>query len=301
MSWGITLNALEVSTEQFLSAFYDPDDIVYFRHFDDKKRGTDPGHNKECRMNNLMSILPVLRKENAADQGIYFVVNGGGQSDAAVKKAGRCRAQFMECDEIPLHDQLEQINSFMLEPSIVVKTRKSLHAYWILKNGNINHFREIQQGLVRQFNSDPVIVNESRVMRLPGFNHCKQDPIPVTVIHWRPDLKYTQLELAKALPKPEKKAERKRDQARAGQQIPEGQRVSALISLIGSLKHSNLSNEAIRSAIRAENETRCYPPLTDYELEREVFPAVERFPSEPMPKKKKYNTSLFCFFCLYCI
>ena len=35
MSWGITLNALEISTEQFLSAFYDPDDIVYFRHFDD--------------------------------------------------------------------------------------------------------------------------------------------------------------------------------------------------------------------------------------------------------------------------
>lgn len=58
--------------------------------------------------------------------------------------------------------------------------------------------------------------------------------------------------------------------------IPEGQRVSALVKLIGSQRAKGLSTEAIRAAVRAENEARCIPPLTDQELEKEVFPALKR-------------------------
>lgn len=42
--------------------------------------------------------------------------------------------------------------------------------------------------------------------------------------------------------------------------IQEGSRVSALLSLIGKLVDLNLSNEAIKSAIEHENNTRCIPP-----------------------------------------
>lgn len=58
--------------------------------------------------------------------------------------------------------------------------------------------------------------------------------------------------------------------------IPEGQRVSALVKLIGSQRAKGLSTEAIRAAVKAENEARCIPPLTDQELEKEVFPALKR-------------------------
>lgn len=58
--------------------------------------------------------------------------------------------------------------------------------------------------------------------------------------------------------------------------IPEGQRTSALVSLIGSLKAKGLDNEAIKAAVRAENERKCNPPLTDWELEKTVFPALKR-------------------------
>lgn len=64
--------------------------------------------------------------------------------------------------------------------------------------------------------------------------------------------------------------------------IPEGQRTSFLVRLLGSLQGKGLSDTAIRSAIRAENEEKCVPPLTDRELDREVFPALTRFPKEPM-------------------
>lgn len=59
-------------------------------------------------------------------------------------------------------------------------------------------------------------------------------------------------------------------------QIPEGQRVSTLVKLIGSQRGKGLSTEAIRAAVTAENEARCVPPLTEQELEKEVFPALTR-------------------------
>ena len=58
--------------------------------------------------------------------------------------------------------------------------------------------------------------------------------------------------------------------------IPEGQRVSVLVQLIGSQRAKGLSTEAIRAAVKAENEARCIPPLTDQELEKEVLPALKR-------------------------
>lgn len=58
--------------------------------------------------------------------------------------------------------------------------------------------------------------------------------------------------------------------------IPEGGRTDAMIKLIGSQRGSGLSDEAIIAAVRAENEARCVPPLTDQELEKTVFPALKR-------------------------
>ena len=58
--------------------------------------------------------------------------------------------------------------------------------------------------------------------------------------------------------------------------IPEGGRVSSLIALIGSLRNKGLGDGAIIAAVRAENTDRCIPPLTDGELQKEVFPALKR-------------------------
>ena len=58
--------------------------------------------------------------------------------------------------------------------------------------------------------------------------------------------------------------------------IPEGERTITMIRLIGSLKSKGLDDEAISAAVRAENEKKCVPPLTDQELEKTVFPALRR-------------------------
>ncbi len=74
-----------------------------------------------------------------------------------------------------------------------------------------------------------------------------------------------------------------------GQIIPEGQRTDALIKLIGSLKSKGLSDQAIQAAVRAENEECCNPPLTDYELGKQVFPAINRGWKEERPYKVNFN------------
>ena len=60
--------------------------------------------------------------------------------------------------------------------------------------------------------------------------------------------------------------------------IPEGQRTDTLFKLACSLQAKGLSDTAIRTAIKAENQSKCKPPLSDSELEREVFQALQRYP-----------------------
>ena len=148
----------------------------------------------------LVNVMPELHRCNLDKRGVFFVVNGGGNTDAETKAKGKARAQFMEIDNIPLADQLELIKQFPAEPSIIVRTRKSLHTYWLLDNGNIKQFREIQPRLPLYFHGDTANINESRTMRLPGFNHCKAEPVPVEIIKFDPGIKYTQQELATLLP-----------------------------------------------------------------------------------------------------
>lgn len=60
------------------------------------------------------------------------------------------------------------------------------------------------------------------------------------------------------------------------EQIPDGERTNALIAMIGSSKAKGWSEDAIKVAVKAENDLKCVPPLTDQELERFVFPALKR-------------------------
>ena len=61
-----------------------------------------------------------------------------------------------------------------------------------------------------------------------------------------------------------------------GDVIPDGMRTDTLFKLTCSLIDKGLSENAIRASVRAENDSRCNPPLTDKELEQNVFTAFKR-------------------------
>lgn len=189
--------ALNVPVEEFLRPMFGPGEKICLRVFDDKKTGAFKRAKLETTLSGLPGLMDTLKKHNEQNRGIYFVVNFGGHEDAEIS---RVNAQFMECDDLPLEEQLKQIEAFPLTPSLIVKTRKSLHTYWLIKDGDVASFRRVQKRLAAHFHGDRSCVNESRVLRLPGFNHCKKEPVAVECIHFRPELRYTQTELEQYLP-----------------------------------------------------------------------------------------------------
>ena len=177
--------------------FFDPGETVCLRVFDDRKTGTFKGAKLECEAGKIEAMTDTLKKHNAQNRGIYFVINYGGHEDTDIS---RINAQFVECDSLSFEEQFAQVETFALPPSLIVKTRKSLHCYWLMKGAKVENFRRVQKRLVAQFNGDSACVNESRVFRLPGFYHCKEEPVMVECVKFNPELRYTQTELEAALP-----------------------------------------------------------------------------------------------------
>lgn len=169
---------------------------INIRVFSDKKGTGFKGKNLSFNMKDFHSKSKILMVHNEANRGIFFVVNSGGNSD---RKINKINAQFFECDTLSLEEQMENISKFSLEPSIIVQTKKSLHVYFLIKNGKVEKFRDIQKKLAKHFNGDGSCINESRVMRVPGFYHCKEDPVRVKCIKFNPNLFYTQEDLEREL------------------------------------------------------------------------------------------------------
>ena len=194
-----SLNGLNITPTEILSTMFEPHETICFRVFADRKDEIFCGGYKcESTLANVAGTLENLKQHNDRHRGIFYVVNHGGHEDSAIT---RINAQFVEMDDVSLEEQLARVEAFPLEPSLIIRTRKSLHVYWFVKNGEVERFRHIQKQLVKQFNGDSACVNESRVLRLPGFYHCKQEPIMVEVVKYNPELKYSQEQLSEFLPK----------------------------------------------------------------------------------------------------
>lgn len=246
---------LEINPAVFLAAFHGGP--YGLRSFAEGSGGRGGGRNRTVTAAELAegALLQALRAENDGERrGIFFVVNPGGHKDAEITGVA---AQFVEADALPLNSQWDNLMAFPLAPSIIVRTRKSLHGYWLLagvgdpgrsriastnqmtsrnvplssegnaksghlinaptnqnqipvldgdapdhsvaESASLAQFRPLQKQLAAHFGGDPVISNPSRVMRLPGFNHHKREPVAVCCLLFEPQRRYTQAELAAAL------------------------------------------------------------------------------------------------------
>lgn len=169
-----------MSVSEFLQQFYpDPAEPIWLRTFDAK--GLPKGvhgfpQNIETRIEQIRTDVAFQNrlKQINEKQGIYFVVNSGGTKDAEIT---RINAVFCEIDDKPIIEQHDIFdNESPWSPSIRIVTRKSVHAYWLPSEPlTTENFLELQQGLIKFYNSDKSIKNLSRVMRLPFFNHVRFD------------------------------------------------------------------------------------------------------------------------------
>ena len=191
---------MEVSAQQVLLSLFNAQDTVCLRVFADRKDDIYKGQKLSVECGKFTSMEDTLKQHNALHRGIFYVVNYGGHDDDSIT---RINAQFVEMDSGTFEEQQAKIDAFPLAPSMIIRTQKSLHTYWFISGGEVLKFRPIQKGLVKHFGGDPACVNESRVMRLPGYDHCKKDHVKVECILFHPERKYTQAQLAKHLPQVE--------------------------------------------------------------------------------------------------
>lgn len=106
------------------------------------------------------------------------------------------RALFIDCDaQLP--------TSFHVQPSVIVQSSSSGkgHAYWLLDEtvNDLQNFEPAQKALIKHYDTDKCIHNLSRVMRLPGFYHMKDESFQVTVLELN-DTRYSIETVVSSLP-----------------------------------------------------------------------------------------------------
>jgi hypothetical protein len=200
---------------EFLGAFFpDENESIHLRSFKPRTAPASPTLHSRMyetsprRLRTDRQLQETLKANNVT-QGLYFVVNSGGNED---KNIQRYNGFFVENDTLPIEEQHAKLTAAPIQPSIRVETLKSVHAYWLC-DGDCNEveWRAIQEGLIKYFDGDTKIKNPSRVMRIPHFNHVKYDNEsgrycykPVKVVEFSPQRRYTVDDMESAFLKQQK-------------------------------------------------------------------------------------------------
>ena len=140
-----------------------------------------------------------LKMLNQKGAGVFFSPNAFPEG---IRKKDHCKgvnAWFFEIDDASFEEQRDRINSAPLHPDIIVQTRKSLHCYYLAEDATVEQFVTIQKGLIKYFNADKACKDITRVLRVPGFTHNKEEPIEVKIVHYDPKT-HTEADILKLFP-----------------------------------------------------------------------------------------------------
>lgn len=263
----IFLRFLDPSTDQFC-----------FRTFDDTKadrswvarkfNGTFQTHRNE------------LMKLNHASVGVFAVINAGGQNTGSIK---RIRAVFADTDGAPLEPLLT-----LMPHAVIESSPGKWHVYWLVDDAfPVDKFAPTQKSIANKFGTDKTVNDLPRVMRLPGFNHCKSTAVEVRIQSINPQLpKYTFGEIVNGLglglqfmPDTKGLIERGKNFLPLNplfaveNTINQGGRNSAVLSYVGKLRNDGVPETYIWGMARTYNAENCQPPLD----ESEVLDIVNRY------------------------
>ena len=213
--------------------------------------------------------LDVLAGWNRAQAGVFVTVNETDGRGRQADNVQRVRAVFVDLDGAPL----EPVLSAALEPHIVVQSSPGrYHAYWLVDDCPLDKFEAVQRALAAKFAGDPSVHDLPRVMRLPGFLHCKSEPFLTRMLEGvgfrGPPYALAEIAGTLALDLSPQAAAR----SPADGKIATGGRHAHLFARGRSMAKGGMSRAAVRAALVAENEARCDPPIDvadiDYLAER---------------------------------
>jgi len=134
-----------------------------------------------------------LNKKRA---GVFVMFNAGNGKGRNNNSVTRIRGVFNEND-----NGLPEGVQHPIEANIVVETSPGkTHHYFLCDGIELSEWESIQARMIVDYGSDEAAKGLSRVLRLPGFYHCKDKPFKVEIIHESGSQTYSKDSLLKAFP-----------------------------------------------------------------------------------------------------
>lgn len=165
----------------FVPCLYDRGDIVEWRAIQGKR--VEYGW---VLAEDLLRESDILARHNAAGLNIYIGANPrkerGRMGDDNVEV---CRSVFVDFDHLEPEggcssDELACMRieeAGMPMPTMRIFSGHGIHAYWrLLCSIPPAEWIQVQTRMIATLDTDRVIKNPERIMRLPGFENCKSDP-----------------------------------------------------------------------------------------------------------------------------
>lgn len=160
-----------------------------FTKIDDGKKKHDPL--AKIMHGTLAELAPKLIELNGKGAGIFICVN---ETNLAGRKAANIfgvRSVWGDFDG-PNAIALANAAAESLPPSIEVETSPGKrHLYWLTSNVSVAGFRSLIDPLTATIGSDTNAKTIERVLRIPGFFHCKGEPVMVRLLSDHPERRYT--------------------------------------------------------------------------------------------------------------
>lgn len=172
--------------QQYVDCLYESGDMVEWRAIGGDRKRTEQGW---VSANALPARAQTLARLNSQGLNIYVGANprkaAGLTGDANVPL---CRALFVDFDHLDVgdglsHDELacERIEKAGLPaPTLRVFSGHGIHAYWrLMEPMQSAYWTAIQERMILALDTDRVIKNPERIMRLAGFVNIKDAGKPV--------------------------------------------------------------------------------------------------------------------------
>jgi len=260
------------SAETFLNTL--GDECHTFQVFNDKK--SDKLNISKIISGTLKETQSQLSGLNKLGVGIYVTINKTDGRGRKTENITEVRALFADLDGSPL----EPILNAKPEPHMIVESSKDkYHAYWLVDDCPLDKFSMYQKAIARKFNSDPKVCDLPRVMRLPGFYHCKGNPYPTTIKHQNHCLPYLLNEIKEGLgleleqdekanvkySRNKTKKIRSNSSKNIDTRFADGRRNDDLFKVACAMKGRGKSYDDIKLRLLSLNQN-CEPPITRAEV-----------------------------------
>jgi putative DNA primase/helicase len=121
--------------------------------------------------------------ENVPGENCYFGVATREDGNGTKEGIKEIPALWVDIDfkDVPEINAREQITNFQPQPTYVINSGGGLHLYWLLKHpadpDSIAKVEDLLDRLANHFKGDPASTDASRILRIPGTNNLKYDPI----------------------------------------------------------------------------------------------------------------------------